>query len=178
MTTERKSVFKRGADDGFWAGIYLSVLVIVLLLSVKSLLAGMLGLTMAVCVPVATYLLLRRTYRADYGTTRFSELWMQGICTFFFGSLIMAVALYVFLEFIDSGYIYTMVGQAVETYRAVGTPEAVELADILQKLVDGNMLPSPIMVAVDMIWTVSFTGSVLSLLLSLIVRVVPLKKRT
>ena len=52
------------------------------------------------------------------------------------------------------------------------------MADMLQKLADSNMLPSPIMVAVDMIWTVSFTGSVLSLLLSLIVRAVPLKKRT
>ncbi len=178
MTTERKSVFKRGADDGLWAGIYLSVLVIALLLSIKSLLAGMLGLVMAVCVPVTTYMLLRRAYRTDYGTTRFSELWMQGICTFFFGSLIMAVALYIFLEFIEPGYIYAVVGQAVETYRAVGSPEAVEFADMLQKLVDGKMLPSPIMVAVDMIWTVSFTGSVLSLLLSLIVRAVPLKKRT
>ena len=178
MTTESKSVFKRGADDGFWAGIYLSVLVIALLLSVKSLLAGMLGLVMAVGVPVATYLLLRRAYRADYGTTRFSELWMQGICTFFFGSLIMAVALYVFLGYIEPGYIYSLVGQAVDTYRVVGTPQAVEMADMLQKLADSHMLPSPIMVAVDMIWTVSFTGSVLSLLLSLIVRAVPLKKRT
>ena len=89
-----------------------------------------------------------------------------------------AVALYVFLGYIEPGYIYSLVGQAVDTYRVVGTPQAVEMADMLQKLADSHMLPSPIMVAVDMIWTVSFTGSVLSLLLSLIVRAVPLKKRT
>lgn len=177
MTTERKSVFKRGADDGLWVGLYMSVLVIAMMYSLKSVLAGLVGLAMFVSVPVALYMLLRRSYRADFGMTRFSELWMQGICTFFFGGLIMALTLYVFLNFIEPGYVYRMVGVAIDTYRQVGTADAVEIADTLQKLVDGNMLPSPIMIAVDMIWTVTFTGSLLSLLLSLIVRAVPLKKR-
>ena len=60
MSIVAKSVFRRGAEDGVWFGIYLSVLFVLSILQIPFL--GLLGLIMALAVPVYVFFVLRKGY--------------------------------------------------------------------------------------------------------------------
>ena len=168
--TSQKSIYRRGADDGFWFGLYLSVLFIALVSSISSALAGLAFFVMAVAVPVIIYFLLRRSYRSDNCRSMFSALWLHGICIFFFGSLLMALTAYIYLRFIDPTYIVTLVDTAHDMYVETNTPEAQQMAAILQRVKDSHMLPTTGEIAVQIIWAGVFSGSMLSMIMAAIVR--------
>jgi hypothetical protein len=100
----------------------------------------------------------------------FSALWMHGISIFFFGSILLAAAVYVFLRFMNPTFIVDNLRVAIDVYRSLGVPEANEIADSLQMMIDKHMLPTAISLAISSIWSVVFSGSMLSLLLALLVR--------
>ncbi len=165
-----KSVYRRGADDGFWFGLYLSILFLVSANSIFSAFAGIFSVVMAIAVPFIIFFFLRRSYRADNFTSTFSALWLHGICIFFFGSLIAALTTYIFLRFVNPTYINTLVDMAIEFYGSVDTPDAHEVTTVLQKARAAHMLPTPGGTAVQVIWAGVFTGSLLSMVVSAIVK--------
>lgn len=165
-----KSVYRRGADDGFWFGLYLSVLFLISVHSIYSAIAGIFAFAMAIAVPVIIFFFLRRSYRADNFTSSFSALWLHGICIFFFGSLIAALTTYIYLRFINPAYINTIVDMAIEVYGSVDTPDAHEMTTVLQRAKDAHLLPTAGGTAVQVIWAGVFTGSLLSMLLSAIIK--------
>lgn len=167
-----RSVYRRGADDGFLMGIYLSVLFIAAVSSIYSALATVVCIVMAIAVPFLTFFFLRRSYRSDNCTTTFSALWLHGICIFFFGSLLMALTSYIYLRFINPSYITTVIDMAKEVYSSVGTDDARQMVEMMQKIQDSHMLPTGGQVAVEIIWAGVFTGSLLSMVVSAIVRAV------
>lgn len=167
-----RSVFRRGADDGSVMGIYLSVMFIMMVCTIYSLLASVVFMVMALAVPFIIFFFLRRSYRADNCTTTFSGLWLHGICIFFFGTLLMALTSYVYLRFINPAYITTVIEMAKELYASVGTEDAKQMVAMMQKLQDSHMLPTCGKVAVEIIWFGVFTGSLLSMIVSAIVRAV------
>lgn len=164
------SVYRRGADDGLWFGIYLSVLFLASVSSIYSALAGIATLAMAIAVPFFIYFFLRRSYRADNFKTSFSGLWLHGICIFFFGSLLAALTAYVYLKFINPAYITTIVDLAIEIYGSVDTADAHQMVELLEKAKQSHILPTAGGTAVQLIWMGVFSGSLLSMILSAIVR--------
>lgn len=169
-TGNGKSIYRRGADDGFWFGIYLSLLFLAMVSSIYSALAGVATLAMVIAVPFIIFFFLRRSYRADNCTSPFSALWLHGICIFFFGSLLMALTAYVYLRFINPAYITNIVDMAIEVYGSVDSPDAHEMVSLLQKAKDSHILPTAGGTAVQVIWAGVFSGSLLSMILSAIVR--------
>ncbi len=168
--TSPKSIYRRGADDGFWFGIYLAVLFIATVSSIHSDFAGLATFVMFVAVPVIIYFLLRRSYRSDNCRSMFSALWLHGICIFFFGSLLMALTAYIYLRFIDPTYIASLLDTAHDYYAQLNTPEAKEMAAVFQKAKDPQFMPTPGTFAVQLIWLGVFTGSMLSMIMAAIVR--------
>lgn len=170
------ALFRRGADDGFLLGLYFSALFFAMVYSMTVPLLSMAALALMAGVPVVIYKFLRRSYVADYGTTRFSALWMQGIVTFFCGSLILALVSFVFMRWIEPDYIESVMRQVVEVYGGASWPQGREAADVLQHALDAGLVPRAIQVSMELLWTGVFTGSILSIVVSLIVqarRVVP-----
>ena len=165
-----QSIYSHGADDGFWIGIYLSVMCVAMFYSVHSALSGIATLGMALAVPFIIFFLLRRSYRADNCRTQFSGLWLHGICIFFFASLLMALTAYIYLRFIEPSYINNVVSFAKEFYSTVDTPDAREMVTVLQRAQDTHSLPAAGSFAVSIIWAGVFSGSVLSMILSMIIR--------
>lgn len=165
-----KSLFKRGADDGFWMGLFLSVLFVAMAYSVYSALVGVLALAMLIAVPFLIFFFLRRSYRYDNCRTQFSGLWLHGICIFFFGSLLMALTSYIYLRFADPTYLNSLVNMAKEVYQSVDSPEAQQMAAVLQKAQDSHLIPTPGQLAMEIIWLGVFSGSLLSMIVSAIVR--------
>lgn len=173
---EAPSVYKRGAEDGLWMGLLLSAAFLTDAYSLKVPILALISLVLKVAVPVMAYIWLKRDY-LRYPTMRFfSALWMHGIAFFFFGSLICAVVMFVFLRFVYPDFIIDTVHQAIDAYNSIDVPSAHEFADSLQHIIDMHALPSPITLAVTQIWAVTFGGSILTMILAFFVRLFNRKK--
>jgi hypothetical protein len=167
MTQPRGSLYRRGADHGAVLGLYLSVMLLAMLSSPSAAPMGLVAFAMMACVPLLTYKMLRRSYTALGGTARFSELWMEGIATFACGSLIMAVVALCYMRWVDPGFIAGQLAELVKLYADNGDKE---MAALLQRAIDTNTLPTASDVAFEIIWLGVFSGSMLSMLMSLLVK--------
>lgn len=168
---DARSIYERGASDGAWLGLYLSVM---FALSVGSLYVGLLNipvLAMGLLVPFLTYRFLRRTHVACHGLTTFSALWMQGIVMFGCGSLIFAAAAYIFMRWLHPGFILDTLRMGVEFYRNTPMEGGASMADMFQEIIDNRLIPSPMDIALMWLWLGTFTGSVLSMFVTLVVRI-------
>lgn len=172
--TDKKtpSVYQRGALDGWRMGLYLSAMFLSSAYSMEVPVLGILSMILMLAVPVVAYLWLQRDYRRYPSMRFFSAIWMHGICIFFFASVVMALIVYIFLRFIEPGFIVDNVRQVIEIYKSMKIPEATEIARTLQQMIDKHLLPSNGSVALSMVWTVTFFGSMLSLILTFLVRLI------
>lgn len=164
------TVFRRGADKGWRLGLYMFAIFCAAAYSVQIPLLGVVSFVLMVLVPFVVYRWLSRDYVRYPSQRFFSAVWMQGICCFFFGALIYAVLSYAFLRFVEPDWIVRNVHLAADFYRSINDPEAQQMATALQGMIDKHLLPSAINIAISMIWTITFTGSMLSLLLTVLVR--------
>lgn len=167
----RRSVYRRGADDGLWFGIYLSAMfgVSVCAITVSDSLSW-LTMAMAATVPAIIYFFLKRSYREDYCTSTFSALWLHGICIFFFGCLIMALTAYVYLRVINPAFYHNTIGMVLEMYDEAGISAENPNVKLLSTMQKNNMYPTAGQSAMELIMSGVLTGSILSMIISLIVR--------
>lgn len=164
------NVYARGARDGARMGVLLCGIFASWALAARYAPAALAFPLLCVAVPVAAWLMLRRSYRVDLGTSTFSALWMHGICIFFFGTLLMAALALVWLRWLEPGLIRESLTAAADTYAQIGTPEAARLAADVHTLLERGMLPRPVDVALALLWAGVASGSILSMALSAIIR--------
>jgi hypothetical protein len=164
------SVYKRGADDGLRLGIFMIASFLSAAYSVHIPVLGLLAFALAIAVPFVVYHFIKRDYLKYPEMGFFSAMWMHGIAAFFFGSILLAAVMYVFLRFIEPNFVIDNLRSAISIYRSLNMAEATEMANSLQLLIDKHLVPSAISFAVTSIWSVVFSGSMLSLLIALLVR--------
>lgn len=167
----QRSPFKRGADYGAVFGVYLSVLFLLSAYSMQVPGLSIVSFLMMVAVPVIIYVMLRRSYVADMGKTIFSSLWMEGIVIFACGSLVAAAVAIVFMRWVEPDYIESTVRSIIDIYNSGAMGErGNEVSEILQAALDQKRLPKAVELVIDMLWLQVFSGSMLSLLMSLLVQ--------
>ena len=167
---KHKSVFRRGAEDGVWFGIYLSALFIFSALSLNVPFLGNIATLMSLGVPIYVFYILRKGYIDNGYFYTFSEMWTHGIVLFFCRSLFMAASVIVYLKWVNPYFITDLFQTAIDTYRQVGGAAANEIASTLEKALDQNVLPTPFSLAGNLISFSVFSGSILSIILTLIIR--------
>lgn len=171
-----RSPYKRGADWGAIFGIYLSALFFATSYSVSNPWCAIASLVLIIGVPVCIFIMLRRSYVADNGTTIFSSLWMEGIAIFFFGGLIASIVAMVYMRWIVPTFFEDRIDILIDTYNSMeGMPRAKEAAEMLQAARDQKLLPKPIELTVDMLWLIVFSGSILSMVMSWLVQLIKVK---
>jgi hypothetical protein len=131
---------------------------------------AIIGLVLMVGVPVLVFRMLAVSFRSTDCKATFSELWLEGISTFFFGTLIVSFVAVVFMMWLQPDWLVGQMSAAIEQGKASGMPQLEEMADILQRALDQHLLPTPIQLVLDMGWMILFSGSLLSMVLSAIVR--------
>ncbi len=109
-----KSIYTRGAEDGAWMGLLFIAAVALQTLAQGSLLATLIADVLLVAVPAVLWVMLRRSYRYDRLLTTFSGLWMHGIMVFLCGSLILGLVAFMYMRFINPGFIYAQARLAVD----------------------------------------------------------------
>lgn len=165
-----KSPYRRGADDGLWFGLCLTLIFFSSVYAQHHPLFSAVTLGLLISVPVVVYLALRRAYTDDPVNSTLSALWMQGIMMFLCGSLISGACSVVYLKWINPGYVTGLVSEAIEVYRSTGDPSMTKLADGLQAMADAGAVPSAPSLVFATIWSSVLAGSILSLIIGLIVR--------
>ncbi len=160
------SPYRRGADDGFIFGAYLSVMFLASLLSAHIPFLSLLSLAMAAGVPVVVYLFMRRfnTELKEFAT--FPMLWMQGVVIFICGILIAGTVLAVYLQWIEPGYVLNQLREVVKLGSASDNPTIAQAAELADAMIKSNMIPSTMAIVTEMILVAIFSGSLLSILLS------------
>lgn len=173
MEDNRKSVYHTGSADGLIMGAAFIATMAVSLLSIKFESTALSLLFLAMAVPGIAALaaaLIRKRMVENRCRDSFSSLWMHGITMFICGNLIFGLAFYVYLRFLDPEFLVRETLQAASLYSGLGTEEGDHMAKLLHSMVDKRLLPTPIAFAFSLMWFGSFFGSMLSLILTFLVR--------
>lgn len=165
-----RSVYSRGADNGLILGPLLTVVAI--MMGATSyvpwlFLPTLLGMAV---VPVVVYAMLGCSFRADGGKSTFSALWLQGICAFFFGSLIMGLMVYIAMRWVYPSYILDQMHMLADMFAARPDPDSQKWVTAINRSIAEGAVPTPITMAMELIYVSVFTGSLLSMIMALMIR--------
>ena len=165
-----KSIYMRGADDGFGMGLYFCGMFALSVCALSVPAVNVALAVMALGVPFLTYFFLRRTHVAAHGLTLFSSLWMQGIVMFACGCLIFGFAGVIYLHWIDPGFMRRVLQMGVDFYNSADTEASRAMAAEFQMVIDSKAIPSAVEVVLGWMWLGMFSGSLLSMLVAGLVR--------
>lgn len=177
MSETPRSVYRLGAEDGLLMAPMLTLVALLFGASTYYVWLGLPALVAAIGVPALAYWLLARTYARQPELSTFSALWLQGICTFFFGGIIMAVVVYAAMRFVCPTFIYDQVSAVIAAYSSIDDPAAANLVRVLERAMEEHQLPSAMDVTLELVYFIVFSGSILSMFFSLIIRQRGRKKR-
>lgn len=169
MANNDVGIIKRASDYGAYMGAVLCIIFFAVVYSTIIPQLSILAIALIAVIPFFLFWMMRRTRKVSGAYTRLSALWMFGILTFIFGGIILAAVVYIYLQFIDTDFISRQLGAAIEIYKQ--NPELVnsETLDTLTKIYESGQVPTAIQSAMSSLWSVSFFGSVLSLIEAAIV---------
>lgn len=165
------SIYRRGATRGAWFGLYLTTLVMGMLYSLEVPALSLLTLLLIAGVPFVIYRCLRHTAAQLPVMPQYSALWLEGIALFFFGGLIMTAVVAIWLTALDPTLVHKHAHTVVDIYRQTPGETAAEMAQLIEAAIEQNAIPSPIRLATSLLWATVFTGSILSMLMALLVRI-------
>lgn len=173
----RKSVYRFGADNGIWMGIYLTLISVCFLMSVRLPILSMLIFPLLLGVPAVLYVLLRKVVKSEPGYCRVPAMWVCGIWIFVFGSLICGLISALWIILFDPDFIQQYFRNSIAMMEQTNLKSAYasEIAQLKQALRSGT-LPSPMEFVFTMIWSTSFFGSLLSLVVGWLICRIKLKK--
>lgn len=165
-----RSVYRRGAEDGLKTGPVMALAVFLSgatgyepWLAIPALIA--LG-----AVPVLEYFMLRASFRRDGCKTTFSALWLQGICGFFFGSLLMGAAVLAILRWGYPTYITDQMHILADMFAASPDESSIDYARAINHMIETGTGPTATDLALELMYLTVFLGSLLSMVLSALVR--------
>lgn len=177
MSDTYKSVYRQGAEDGLLLAPLLIAASLCMGASIYRPVFILPTLIFMLAVPVVTYISQLKSYLRQPELSTLSALWLQGICMFFFASLIMGLAVYAAMRWLWPGFINDQVDAVIAVYSSSTNPDIQSLLKGIQRARDTHSLPTSIDITLELMYMVVFTGSLLSLISALIVRVVGRNKR-
>lgn len=160
-----KSIYKYAAEAGIPVGLYLSAMSASLFLSLNYELFNTILFLLIPGFPVMLWYRLRRIATEEPSYMKFSALWLGGIYTVIFGTLICSLLSGIYLMFIHPGFVGEYVLSALSTIES--SPSASEYAvttDMMHEALEAHMLPSGMEFVSTMGWLTCFIGSLLSLI--------------
>lgn len=173
-----KSVYKYSAEAGLPIGLYLVAISACFFLCLKVEFLQMLILPLAIGFPFLLGYSMKRLVRQEPTYNRFSPLWLFGIYSVIFGTLICMLFSTIYLVFVDPSFIIRYVNASIEGIQALPSSDQYKATiEVLQHAVDSHLLPSATQFVTTMGWFTCFTGSMLSLVLALIISRISPRKR-
>lgn len=158
-----KSPYRRGADDGFGFGVYLSVMLMAMIFTQRFAILAPVTIGMFLAVPAVLYALMRRYDRQMGRAANFAANWMHGVMIFVCGALVSGAVLAVYMRWIDPEFISSQMN-LLAGYEGRFPGTAFDQSAVLaRQMVEANFMPTAISIAVELIFFEMFTGSCLAL---------------
>ena len=148
-------------------GIYLSAMSLCLLGSLRIDFLSLLILPLVCALPVVLYRLMRAVFDAEPSCRRVSSLWLMGIYTFIFGSLICALVSDVYILTVEPGFVKDYIMRAIHDMEA--QPDSAMFSsqiELMHRAVESRALPGCLQFIASMAWSTCFFGSLLSLFMA------------
>ena len=164
----KKTIFQRAAEWGIPFGLYLACAAMTYIFSDYFSPLLLLFMVMCTCLPVVVYFFQRRKFIEDDGFTEYAGLWMLGIMLFLLGTLIASFIVYLVLQHIRPTFMYDIAQMIIDTDKQAPGVMDNELLQIIKRMVDEKLMPSPIEIVMSMYWLVTFMGSLISAVTALI----------
>lgn len=167
---KQKSIYKYAAEAGMPVGIYLSAMSACLLLSNKIPFLPTLLLPLAIGFPFVLWMTMKKIGQEQPSYQKFSTLWLGGIYTVIFGTLICMLFSGVYITFFEPGFVHNYVTNAIMTVEESSMAEDYQSTLILMRdAIEAKILPTGMQFITTMAWFTCFTGSILSLVISLLI---------
>lgn len=170
MEQNERSIYRRGADNGLLLGLYFCIMFAFVVAGERVEAVGIVSTLMMFGVPFLVYRFLRKTFVEQRGLTMFSALWTQGIIAFAGAGLVLSLAVYIYIRFLDPGIVLRQVEKLIEIYSEANTPRAGEMLTVLQNMRDMHLYPSAREIIIQLELLSVFSGSILSMLMALLAR--------
>lgn len=158
----KKSIFQRAGEWGIPFGLYLACAAMTYIFSDYFQPLSLLFIVMCACVPMVVYFFQRRKFIEDDGFTEYAGLWMLGIMLFLLGTLVASFIVYLVLQHVRPTFMYDQAQVIINTSQQVPGVIDDELLQIIKRMVDEKLMPTPIEIVMSMYWLVTFMGSLIS----------------
>lgn len=166
---EKKSIYKYAAEAGVPAGLYLTLLSACVLLSIEFPALPILVLPLAIGFPFLLWKLLKRIVTEVPAYNKFATVWLGGIYTVIFGTLICMFLSALYITFVEPDFVWKYVSNAIAAVEnSTMSGEYANATALMREAMDAHLLPSNFEFLTTMGWLTCFSGSVLSLVLALI----------
>lgn len=176
-TTKPKSIYRYGAEYGLYMGLFLTVISLCFVFSLYRMEASIAIYPLLLIVPAVLWFMMVRLYIKEPLYRINSALWMFGICVFFFGSLICGGVTLAYLSFVEPTFFSkyaTMTADFISSGPLASQYESE--VELLRNAVERNQLPTSADFVISMMWTTVFMGSVTSMIMAPLVRLVAKKR--
>ena len=165
---QKKSIYKYAAEAGIPAGLYLSLMSACLLLSIKFPVLPIFILPLGIGFPFLLWVLMKRIEKAEPAFHKFSSLWLGGIYTVIFGTIIALFLSALYVVIVEPGFVYLYINNALEAVESSQMASEYETSiKLMREAMDAHLLPSGFEFLSSMAWFTCFAGSILSLILAL-----------
>jgi len=134
-------------------------------------LLGMVSLALALMSPFFVAKRLR-AYRdkVRQGVLSFQRGWVFALLVFFYGSVLLALAQYVYFAFIDKGFMVKMIIEALNSPQTAQVMAQSGMSEVFNTSVQQLQSMRPIDISLQFLTTNIFLGMVLSLPIALVMR--------
>lgn len=166
---EKKSIYRYASEAGVPVGLYLTLMSACLLLSVKVAAAPLLILPLCIGFPFVLWFQIKKISREEPSYNKFSSLWLGGIYTVIFGTLICMFFSAIYIVFCEPNFVHLYVTNALDAIES--SPMAGEYeasVAMMREAMEAHILPTGLQFLMTMAWTTCFVGSILSLFMALI----------
>ena len=166
---QKKSIYKYASEAGVPAGMYLSLMSACILLSLKIPALPMLVLPLGIGFPFLLWFLMKRIVKAEPSYNKFSSLWLGGIYTVIFGTLICMFLSALYIVFIEPDFVIKYVSNALSAVETSPMAEEYEATiRLMREAIDAHILPTNFEFLTTMAWFTCFSGSILALILAVV----------
>ena len=166
---QKKSIYTYAAEAGVPAGLYLTLMSACFLLSVRIPALPMFMLPLAAGFPVVLWMLLRKICIEQPSYRKLSSLWLAGIYTVIFGTMVCLLLSGLYITFFEPGFVGLYIQNAIDVLQA--SPVSADYGasiEILKEMAEAHLLPSSMEFLLTISWFTCFMGSVLSLVIALL----------
>ena len=167
---KKKSIYKYASEAGLPVGLYLSAMSACILMSINFPSLPILILPLAIGFPFLLWSLMRNISKAEPSYNKFSSLWLGGIYTVIFGTLICMFLSSLYIVMIEPGFVTKYFNNAIATVEVSEfAAEYEQTLKLMREALEAHILPTGLEFITTIAWFTCFSGSVLSLFIALII---------